>query len=181
MYDKFQEIYELYFIKNKIISRLILYTSSNFFHRLKQAPPTLDDIGVFLLHAKHFRLHLFLQQNIRICHGAATSPPFYPIRHTRIRMGRRTRHIRRHTYACTIPYIRVYIYTNTHTMYMCVRTFARLLRASLSPWKRKITGNAKSIDAILGISRIRLSRKATMIFILNRKGPIRKKNRIVEG
>lgn len=50
-------------------------------------------------------------------------------------------------------YIRVYhtrVHINTH-MCIYVRTFTRLLRPALSPWKRKITGNAKSIVAILGI------------------------------
>lgn len=157
--------------------RLIFYTSSNFFHRLKQAAPR-SMILEYFYYTRSISDSIFFFNRIYASVMAPRRHPLFTPYDTRIRMGRRTRHIRRHTYACTISYIRIYKYA-----YVCVyvRTFARLLRASLSPWKRKITGNAKSIDAILGISRIRLSHKATMIFILNRKGPIRKKNRIVEG
>lgn len=96
--------------------RLIFYTSSNFFHRLKQAPPR-SMISEYFYYTRSISDSIFFFNRIYASVMAPRRHPLFTPYDTRIRMGRRTRHIRRHTYACTIPYIRIYKYT-----YVCVCT-----------------------------------------------------------
>lgn len=96
--------------------RLIFYTSSNFFHRLKQALPR-SMISEYFYYTRSISDSIFFFNRIYASVMAPRRHPLFTPYDTRIRMGRRTRHIRRHTYACTIPYIRIYKYT-----YVCVCT-----------------------------------------------------------
>lgn len=98
--------------------RLIFYTSSNFFHRLKQAPPR-SMILEYFYYTRSISDSIFFFNRIYASVMAPRRHPLFTPYDTRIRMGRRTRHIRRqHT---RVPY-RTYVYTNTHT---CVCMYAR--------------------------------------------------------
>lgn len=99
--------------------RLIFYTSSNFFHRLKQAPPR-SMILEYFYYTRSISDSIFFFNRIYASVMAPRRHPLFTPYDTRIRMGRRTRHIRRHTYACTISYIRIYKYA-----YVCVCMYAR--------------------------------------------------------
>lgn len=87
----------------------------------------------------------------RIYHGVETSPPFWP--HTTHAFVRGTYGTVYTEYIC-VPF-HICIRTSTYIPnYRCIRTYVYMYVPSpifsclASPWKRKITGNAKSIVAI---------------------------------